>query len=210
MENDNQLVLFDIDRTLFDTDKYLAEMDQVLMLKIGARHEEFNDAVKEYYKNIDSVIRFVPNDYLTHLSDTFAVPQKSLEDIFWDKQRYLKYRYPDVVPTLDTISRKYSVGIFSEGDEEFQLFKYRTLSITLFINENQIYIVPDKNDEDFLRTVPDDAIIIDDSLKNIEVLNQYENFKPIWINREDEAVHEEIPTIFELDQVEKSIKKNKL
>lgn len=84
---------------------------------------------------------------------------------------YLDSLYPDAVTTLALLSKEYLLGIFSQGYREFQENKLRQCGIMPYFKKEYIFIFPDKTLSSALKTLPENAVIIEDKLSVVQKIN---------------------------------------
>lgn len=152
MINQKELVLFDIDHTLFDTRRYLT-----LCFEALAKHLEVTNLSKfltlafEQYRIQRKSGTFHPQKFLSAvlIATGNRTPAKELEQIFKDKNIIKNSLYPDVEDVLKQLSdRGIILGIFSHGEQSLQ--KNKIAGLSEVFEEKYIHI----NDVDKLKEIP--------------------------------------------------------
>jgi FMN phosphatase YigB (HAD superfamily) len=99
--------------------------------------------------------------------------------------------YPEVVDVLSELSKEAILGIFSEGEEEFQKTKLKTTKIDHFFHKDHMYIEKEKEKIiEKIKTKYKDAsiIIVDDKLPMLSLTKkQNPHAFTIWIKRGEYA-----------------------
>lgn len=185
----NKVVLFDIDYTLFNTQKarkqvykrIQALMPQYTLEQVEEIASRVYDAIRKErvfntYLFTEHFLQFVTSD----------VPFKTLLDIWWDKDLLSSALYPETEETLRTLQerKKYILGIFSTGGK---LQRAKIQAIGDFFKEEHIHIHMLKDDhleEIFDKYKGKNIYLVDDY---IPVLAKGKLLNPelvtIWIKR---------------------------
>lgn len=146
MQNQNKIVLFDIDHTIFNATLYRDKLYKSLARELKYGLDHFYEIGEKAYKKIRKTKHFLsPEDFL----DTILPPHKTPADlerskqIFWDEKLYESSIFPDVKKTFSYLAKaNILIGIFSTGDLKHQ--KIKISSLKEYLAENHIYIAPDK------------------------------------------------------------------
>src|SRR3989344_7649473 len=118
------IILFDIDRTIFDTDK-MSNMFNDLMLNILGNPDinKFHKTKENYTNTLKRDREFVPEDSCKNLANKFNINKyQDLVDVFYAPEYAYIYKvnvYKGVLNVLETLKDKYRIGIYSEGTEKF-------------------------------------------------------------------------------------------
>ena len=135
-----KIVFFDIDRTLFDSSRFLTHFFEELSknFKIGETSEDFK---RIYEETKNEAGYFVPETCIRKISETFpSIPKENLERIFWNGSLFEKCLYPDALSI--NFLKNAEIGIFSKGDYAFQMKKLDFIKDIL--DRHNIYIFPNK------------------------------------------------------------------
>ncbi|KKP47659.1 MAG: hypothetical protein UR39_C0003G0061 [Candidatus Woesebacteria bacterium GW2011_GWA1_33_30] len=191
-----RIILFDIDRTIFDTDKLLRLQSENISKVVNAeRFKEFWDSTLSGEKHITSEER------LNLICSKFNIKNsKLLSNIFFGKE--YKYIYSDSVyletrVVFDKLKSKYRLGIYSEGTAKFQNHKFRSLGLDRYFDNDLIFIVDAKDTKEVLNKIPKDAIIVDDKETICGFLTK-NDIRAIWLNRKDNRKSDKFETIYSL------------
>ena len=190
----NQILLFDIDHTLFNTAKFRKVTFDRLSLIIGNKEQEYKKLAQEYMVTLESSTDFNIHKYLRLLAKKFKVGKTVLEDVFInDRLIYQECIFPEVPRVLKTLSKHYTLGIFSEGYRKFQHEKLVKSDILKYFDTKYIFIKRRKLKSITSSFMSSRYIFIDDKL------NVLENIKnSIWINRKNQENSSTIKTIHNL------------
>jgi len=109
--------------------------------------------------------------------------------------------FPETISILNRLKNNFILGIYSQGDVDCQRIKIKASGIGEFFDEKYTFITTDKSDPDFIKKLPDGAIIIDDKQSKIEPLEKTGRFKLFWINRKDDEIMEgNVTTVKDLNE----------
>lgn len=201
-------LLFDIDYTLFDTTLYKKKVAHELTKVVPHLQEDVAYAIiEEVYYDVRSFGSFDPSLF----ADIFikkipeAPSKEIIESFWWNKEILLSAIYPEVVPTLQTLSKNNNLqlGIFSSGKTEFQLAKISHLEE--FFNKGSIHISSFKEEtiDELVAQYKDTKMILVDDY--IEILVNVKKQKPdttvVWMKRGRFAEKAQIPEGFVPDGV---------
>jgi len=192
----NKVVLFDIDHTLFNTDKYQKEAFEKIALLFGEKPaEEVISSAKEVYLKIREVDIFHPYRFGQKLNEFLVgnVNPEKIAAIFEDKNFLASCVYDDIHATLETLSKNdLTLGIFSTGEKKLQMEKIDVIGH--FFNQEDIHIYPLKDIEipRILKQYKDKKVyIIDDILRVLEEVDrQSASVTKIWITRKGASYHD--------------------
>jgi len=177
------ILLFDIDSTLFDTDKFKKNIVEELAAHFHLEREHFSQFDANYHDKIQTVIGINIKDYTEQVGKEFSLsPEVIFSRIMKNKKLYTESLYPDTVSALITLSKKYTLGIFSQGYRSFQENKLKQSGILPFFKKEYIFIFPDKTLESSLKTIPSDSIIIEDKQRIVHIIKNY--IRVIHMNRD--------------------------
>jgi|SRR3989344_7734963 len=198
-----QIILFDIDYTLIDSYKIRILSRSSLKRYLKTTGKELEIIIGKYVNSLGSITDFNANDFINFISDSYKTDPVKLRDIFYRKEHFVNSLYSETIITLKTLKKKYNLGIFSEGFDDFQMQKLKLSNIRQFFKDEYIFIFRRKTLEKNIINLPVKSIIIDDNREVLEKLKKFVSFKFIWINRKDKKIHPEIKTIFSLKDLDK-------
>ncbi len=194
-------ILFDIDRTLFDTDQFVKNTQTSAAKHLNVDLETLQKAKQEYTKTLTYDALFQPIDYTNHLGRTFGVdPEPLLSDFLHTQEHYRSAVFSESHEVLRALKQEKTLGVFSEGNLDFQRKKLEHTRLLSHFDPHHIYISERKLDPRVLDTIPKDAVIIDDKPIIIEALHQMGR-SAIWMNRKSKKKHPKVPTIFHLSEL---------
>ena len=196
-------VLFDIDYTLIDTRKFKEGFKKKISEFLGISIEDLLLAEQGYVKKDEGFTDFVPQKYIDFIADSFNSDKFGISKAFFDDENFADIVFPDVYESLETISKIFDLGIFSEGFRDFQLLKLYKTGIFNFFNKDLIFIFRRKLTPEALTMIPKGCFIVDDNPSVISVLKEKQNVRPIWLNRKTKEEHDNCKTIFSLNNLGK-------
>ncbi len=207
MLKNNKIVLFDIDHTIFDTDKYLKILNEKLSKELGYDGDEFIEKFKQIYVKIKKDSPYVmPEDLLEEIlkHKKSKTNLKKLKEIFWEKKLYESCIYPDVDKAFSYLSdNDIKIGIFSTGTTKHQRIKIQSLKEYLsekniFISSQKIKIVKDTlhGYKDYFTYLIDDLPVVLHEAKKIDP-----NTFTIFIKRREPSATVVFPKDFIPDKV---------
>lgn len=201
------ILLFDIDKTLFDTASFKKDVDQIVMQICGITKEHYAEIEHEYFSALRNPHDFNPREFCKHIAQRTGKLAKDIQrPYFAESDLYTQHLFSDVLPTLSALQDKYQLGIFSEGLQRFQKTKLMHTSIHRFFRDTLVFISRRKSTQKSLAQLPREATIIDDNLRFIELLQNTGTFHPILLNRKTQEKHATVPTIHTLtDMLEKRV-----
>ena len=178
-----EVILFDIDYTLINS-----QVSKELRRK---KYADFLDITEEdvllteieYVKKDSGFTDFDPNEYIDFIAKNYSVGRDRISEIFFQDDNFISAVYSDVVNTLEVEKKDFSLGIFSEGLEDFQMLKLHKSNLLKYFDPNLTFVFKRKLTEDSLKLLPQKCFIVDDNVFVIEGLCEEGSFRPIWLNR---------------------------
>lgn len=118
----------------------------------------------------------------------FDIDYTLFDTAFFKESRLVKHKaYEEVIGVLDNLNKIAVLGIFSEGDIEFQIEKLTKTDIKKYFDEIHTHIVSDKVSEIkkvFNKYAKNKIFLVDDKLS---ILRDLRDFMPsvftIWVKR---------------------------
>lgn len=105
--------------------------------------------------------------------------------VFKDSNLVMYTLYPQVKNILENLNNKFTLGILSQGEKEFQIRKLHETGIFNLFDKDHIFITPDKHGEleGILKNLKiEKTVFIEDKL---EILKKAKNLNPamitIWV-----------------------------
>lgn len=185
-------ILFDIDHTLFDSDKYREICFSVLGERLKQKDREtFMALAEQEYKKVRLQGTFKPREFVIQIMSELGISGDidNLSELFFDEQYIDEACYPDVFGVVESLSKKplTTLGILSFGPDALQRKKIR--SINHLLHGEFIFI----NELDKLRDIPlilerykGDRLYVIDDVK--AVLREFKSIHPttvtVWIQRD--------------------------
>ena len=184
-----KLVFLDLDNTLFDSDSYRKSVFE----KIG------NPSLcQEIY---DEFIResgcFFPREFVDRLSKrTKGVNKEEVLNIIFDPKNFQDNIHEEVLATLSKLTKFGEIGIFSQGDKDFQSAKIANFK-HLF-HKDRVHIILDKKSfmpKAFMNSKGYKVYFVDDILPMLQIAKKINpSVFTIWIKRGRYAMSQkEIP-----------------
>jgi len=183
-----ELILFDIDKTLFDRGSLkqsFGEFYEKVAGKIEQPIDVVNKVRSEYESNLESSSDFHPEELLKYFSESFKIDKNVLDQYFQRRRMYERSLYPEVKGVLNELKNDYELGIFSEGFVDIQLNKLSDSNILEFFSPQYIFIERRKLNDNVISKLPE-CIIVDDKKEVVDRLKREERITPILIERKDE------------------------
>ncbi len=183
-DNQPQIILFDIDRTLFDTSVFAGLIRQKISILAQVSSDTLIRLENEYINSLSSRSKFSPSSFCGFLERELNIPSIFLmQEFIYDKTTYIDSLFADVLPVLKKLKEKgISLGVFSEGELAFQRLKVDYSGIGQYLDKNHIYIFEEKLSSRNLKEIPVGSLIIDNSETVVNFLRS-RGFNSIWINR---------------------------
>lgn len=195
-----KIILFDIDETLMGLDKMAVMFYEKLAKQLGITTEKIIELKEQYKKTLNQSGDYLHSNLILFLKEITGNNGKEIEDPFEDKENYKKSLHPEVKENVKKLSKNFRLGVYSEGFYEYQKKKVYWSGIGDFFDEKLIFITQNKSDPEFLKILPEGAIIIDDKKSKIEKLKEAGRFNLVWINRKDDEVMDDVKTVKDLNE----------
>lgn len=181
----NRIIFFDIDKTLFDREKYLGDFFKLLESEHGLSKHDV-DEIGDYYRYVKEEYGFFSSEaFLARIYKNFPNLNEKL-DYYFSQENLDSFLYEDC-KILSEIKNS-RIGIFSKGDYAFQ--KAKITSFENLIEEDLIYIFHNKLEkiQEIISNFSDSELIFVDD--NIAVLLKAKDINPkiktILIDRTNE------------------------
>ena len=198
------IVLFDFDRTLFDTAHYGDALTEVLAELLRTNKVTLRKVMTDYVSSLASDLEFDPDNYTKFLCDKFSFEnQEILLSVFYGegyKHWYKDYIFPEAYELINNLKNKYNLGLYSEGTQKFQNYKIESSGILKYFDIDLIFILDNKSTPVSLAKIPSSSVIIDDKKSVCQYL--FENgMKCFWLNKKGEPDSKDFPTVHTLLEV---------
>lgn len=202
------IILFDIDRTLFDTDAFTREYREKFIKYLDVSAEKLEKILAKYQQGLPHHTDYVPDEFIKHLINSLNLSKQQkiydkLHNLFFEQENFSKSKYPEVASVLASLKDHYTLGIVSAGQPAYQKIKLAKLALTDYFDPKLIYILHRKTEPASLALLPENATIVDDDPTVIDVIcsQKEKTFYPVWINRKSIAVHPRCRTIHSLSEL---------
>ena len=194
------MILFDIDGTLFDPEKFGKLIRAEFVAILGTSEEDLIRANADYYAGLESSADFNPHDITAHLASVFKADRSVLDEVFWNNDRiYKESLFPDAKPCLERLSGKNTLGVFSQGNHELQNRKLQACGIAGFFDPERQFIFSRKLTPEALAILPREALLVDNHHDVAAAVKDIA--KTIWLNRKTEDVDPDVKTIHSLSEL---------
>jgi FMN phosphatase YigB (HAD superfamily) len=199
------IILFDIDRTIFDTTRLsgLLESEFKKVIK-NASLEEINKAKSEFISSLSADREFNPEDLADFLCKKFYFEDKdSLVNVFYSPENKSWYKdlvFPEALEVFEKLKSKYKLGIYSEGTKRFQNYKFNSMGISDLLDKSLIFILDHKTNPNALSKIPKGAVVVDDKESVCDYLTD-NKVETIWLNKKDDRLSDKYKTVHHLTEL---------
>lgn len=190
------IILFDIDRTLVDTDKFKKKAHRTILPSLlGISPEDLQVLHDSYLGSIEASIYFSPRKFTSFLQDELNFGEEIRKEVLdtWvsSKNIWRSCVYPEVSEALESLKVEHFLGIFSEGNFEYQNAKLSCAGLLHYFEPRLIFIFPDKietveNVEGKLVGWGIPVYIVDDNVKHVQNFSG-SSIVPIHLSREKDS-----------------------
>ncbi len=184
----SNVILFDIDHTLINTDQlFMAGFHPAIYEATGRPAQEVQPILDRYWQQFQRPELFEWRGYEHHLVTELGLTPEVAHEILYNPVFYQASLYPEVGSTMGELeARGYVFGVRSEGDPEFQRLKLELSGLLSHFDPELLYIDRDKNRQEAIAVLPESSLI-DDRLTKLTPLLAEERLLPIWLNRRNEV-----------------------
>jgi FMN phosphatase YigB (HAD superfamily) len=197
--NDN-VIYFDIDRTLIDSVKIRENTRNNIVIKCGISREKVEEYINEYVVTLAHKNGYSYVAMLRHLSQKSGIDFDLLKQAHDRPENFEKSLYDDVVTTLTKLKENNILGIYSEGWDDYQLNKLKLSGIYKFFDRDKIIISRKKLSSELVDKMGN-AIVVDDWIEVIDYLKNFPTITPIWLNLLDSKNNKTAKTIYSLSEL---------
>ena len=128
-----QILLFDIDGTLFDAEKFGKLTREEFLRILNIDEENLMRTIADYYSSLEASTDYNPREITVFMGEKYNIDPKLLDKLFWEEDKhYQESLFPETLSVLQQLSEKKTLGIFSQGLEDFQLHKLEASGIRDF------------------------------------------------------------------------------
>lgn len=202
----NHIILFDIDYTIFNTQRYKKNTSAYICTTFHISEEDMKLFDADYRSKVHNPAGVNMKDYMEKMADRFSLSSDSLYQLLMDTSEiFTETLYPDVLPTLSHLAQHYVLGVFSQGHFTFQENKLIKTNIIHMFDKKHTYIHPDKTHTDHLQKIPKNAIIVDDKAAVVGSVSKHTH--AIHIDRENKISKSNFPIIHSLSELPEAVKR---
>ncbi len=181
----NKIIFFDIDGTLFDVPLFIKLLHKNLIDRFGLSEQDILELRTLYDETKKEEGYFLPKAFFNKIAKRFqTVEEKGLEKIFQNIDLFEKSVYKDT-SVINSLSNSALIGIFSQGDENFQ--KKKILFIKKVLDDENVYIFHDKlaQAKDVFSKYRDcEIFLVDDNLELLRKIKSiFPNISEVFIDR---------------------------
>ncbi len=196
----SDLILFDIDGTLFDPKLFGQQIRAEFIKILNIEEDELISANADYYANLETSTDFNPRDIVSFLSARYGVGKEPLDRIFWENTEiYKESFYPEVEEVLKKLSKNHTLGIFSQGNPDLQIRKLVAGGVRKYFKDEYMLIYTRKMTDEAIASLPRESTIIDNRHDVALKLTSFANV--VWINRNSHEPDPEMKTIYSLSEL---------
>lgn len=202
------LLLFDLDKTLFDTNRFVKIISTAFIDYLGTPPKKFDDLLTRYHDSLSKSTDYQPEEFFKHVINSLRLDKKpkiheKLRNLFFAKANFTRSLYPDTLPALTVLSSRSTLGIFSEGYASYQKAKLVKSGLIDLIDPKYIIIHRRKTKPESLSLLPQNCTVVDDRLEVVTELATQTTvpLTPIWLNRKDQSKHPSARTIYSLNDL---------
>lgn len=189
-----QILYLDIDGTLLDTNKLDTLVIPHIAALLGVDPSQLFADMRLYEQRLQRPSDFNPNILIGYWWGHHAIHADRIAAYWYGKvcpQNYSYALYHDVQDALSILSRRFHLGIFSQGFEQYQLAKIKVPGIAHYFSRRKRLIHRHKLEHAVVSQLAPNAIVVDDDLDVIYTLIKYRpDITPVWINRANEPPEE--------------------
>lgn len=194
--------MFDIDRTIFDTDGPSIIRNQAILKLLGnLQIEEFNRVKSDYKLTLMNEREYIPEDYIKMLCDKYDFEDiDALIDTYYGNEFNILYKnsvYPDFFDVAEKLVQQFRLGIYSEGYKRFRENRLYAMNIDKYIDSDLVFMFDEKDNIEAINKIPEGSIVIDDKETICQFLTD-NGIRAIWINRKDDRKSDNFETIYSL------------
>lgn len=140
-----KIVLFDIDYTLFDTEKYRENLYKSLSFGLNKEIGDIKPIAEKIYRDLKKDIGyFSPSEFYRNLVRTLKTDlnEKAFKKVMWDEKNLKLCLYEETQEVLTKVSKYAHIGIFSKGYRKLQ--KAKLLALAHLLQKEHVHITLDK------------------------------------------------------------------
>ncbi len=196
------IILFDVDKTLFDTSSFMQRSYDTLAKQLEITRDALDQIKQQYDAQLNKYSDFDPWDFLGFVEDAKGGDYDQMLTTFFDGDHFEASVFPETFSVLQQLKPKFTLGIYSEAVIKWQHKKLELSGLKKYFEEENTYIFRRKIKPESLDQLPPEAVIVDDNTREvIPTLVADQRFRPIWINRVNATSFPEVETISTLAEL---------
>lgn len=197
----NQIILFDIDKTMHDNDEFRRLYREKISKHYLIDDDAWEKALQGYDKSLKIRRLSHAKKLIKHMAHELNIDIKKFRQAHYDIDNYEKALFKDVKKVLEKLKKTHTLGLYTEGYKDHQFRKIKKGGLLDYFQKEHQYILFNKRTPRVINSLPKDCIVIDDNPEVIEQLMSRSDITPIWINRKDQAKHPHVYTIHSLEEL---------
>lgn len=194
-------IYLDIDDTLISKKELTTSLFGQISEIIEQPVEKVIEIKDGYLGSLESTSDFHPNGFMKYISDTTGEDYNDLLNILDDHNMFQKALFLETMSVLRNLKGNYRLGTFSQGFEDFQMRKLTLSGIVGFFDPDLMIIERRKLTDDSIKKIKPGSTVVEDKRIIIEELVKHDNFRTIWINRNQSEPIENVTTISSLTEI---------
>jgi phosphoglycolate phosphatase-like HAD superfamily hydrolase len=177
------IIYFDIDNTLIDASALVSAI-AIRLVSRGLAAQEFESAVNDYYQNLEDTTNFDPQELITLLAQRCAIDPIIIEQEFFNPAHFIEALFPEIIATLETLSKTHRLGIFSQGNRSWQEQKLSLSGIDQYFDPQLKLIAQRKLALEVINQLKKNSSVVDDTFVVITtVASQRPDLQLFWLHR---------------------------
>lgn len=109
-----RIILFDIDKTVFDTKASGKKYGQKLAERCHVGEEKIKESVESYRSQLESSTDFDPDELLKRMETEYEVKKDDLERVLFDQGNFILF--PESGAVLEKLAKTSTLGLFLKAD----------------------------------------------------------------------------------------------
>ena len=167
-----KVLLFDIDKTLFDRESYLNDFWSILVSEFEFTKDELANVMKLYEDIKKENNYFAVNEFVEKIYKYYPKTDKNL-DYYFENENIARYVFHDTKVLFEI--KDFEIGIFSKGDKDFQKIKIDKFKKIFDKNLFYIYRNKIKNIPEIIKNHKNDLLFVVDD--DVDALKSFKSFK---------------------------------
>ncbi len=196
------IILFDIDRTILDTEKLSNLLTENILKVLNTDDiDRIKDIKEKYHLSLKNQREYEPETALRLIAQEFGfIDLPRLVDVYYGKKYEFLYKdciYPEFFEVAQELKDKFKFGVYSEGTKKLQNHKFESMGIRKYFDKDLIFIVDAKDTQEILMKIPRMAIVVDDKEIICKFLSE-NGVRAIRLNKVDDRKSGDFETIHSL------------